>query len=221
MSQRMVATKRPNPYTGPRFVPTKRPRTVEQMQVEQVKRIVRNQLEFKYSDVDVTPTAIGWDGVAFNLLTNMARGDGGTQFDGDQVKPASLQIRLKLTQVAANTGTTCFRVIVGQSKVLGLAAAANILQDLGDVTSPLSDRLYSRKKQYKVLLDRMYILDPSQAKSNIDHFYIKGKRFIPIDYETGSLTITRGHIFMVVVNDQDQATSLDNIAFYSRLTYTD
>lgn len=216
--------KRPNPYTGPRFVP-KRPRIAESNKKEmaRIARVEANKnLDLKYFDIDQTAAAIGWDGTVYSLTNGIARGDDNNNFEGESLKPRALQIRMALNQVAANTGTTVFRVIILQSRTVSTpSAASSVLADTGDTTSPLSARLFPRKKIYKFLYDQMFVLDPGMGKCCATNIYIPGKKLAPISFDLGTTTPSFGGLSMIVINDQDQATSLDNVRFYSRITYTD
>lgn len=194
----------------------------QSMEVEkQVKKEIIKQSDIKFTDVDQVADVVNWNGTVYDLLANLTRGDTGAGFDGDTIRPVSLQVRIALTQAAANTGTTTWRVLIGQSRLLNTPTAANVLQDLGDVTSPLSAKFFPRRKQYKILIDRMYETDPSHQKSVCDMFYIRRNKLFPVDYDTASSNITKGDLFLLVCNDQDNASSLDNIRFYSRVIFTD
>lgn len=186
---------------------------------------VNQRNEFKVTDVQLGPVGIAAGGAMSNMVVNLVRGTSIlNNFVGQKVQPVGMQLRYAWTMgplLGAGDGTNICRTIVFQWLDTGVPAVGVILQNL----SPLSPINIDNRQNINVLHDNLTSLcQQGGAALAYDakafKVYIKGKKFVTIDYQNAAANLTKGGIFMLNISDS-AVVPAPNILIYSRITYND
>lgn len=183
-------------------------------------------MTYKVTDRTLTATSIDFSGATYALLLNLVRGDlGKDNFDGDSIVPKWVDVRFSWNSAQPDTDAfNTVRTVLVQSSILGTPTPGGSVFDdtwLGTAQAPLAQRLEERIKSYKVLFDKTYNVNNDGQQQISDHIFIPGNRLIPVEYtSTGTLSITKGSIFLFVMSD-DGVTDFPDFQFVSRVKFSD
>ena len=208
--------------------PAKRQKSQLAVTQEIVKKELRKNTDWKYTDFALNGTAIYNTGQISSMLSNLTRGDNGFQnFQGNIIRPSGLLVKYKLdtTQVFEHCRVMLIQWFDANTPVL-----AGLLQTTTTGLGTISPTLVTNKAYIKVLYDKTHSLAPtaSDGAGNVVGagvpepvtVYIPGKRLKPIRYASTSNTVQDGDLILLAVSD-DTALSTVNLTFYSRVTFSD
>lgn len=201
-------------------------------QKRMVKKMIDNEIEDKYTDSVYTATNQAYNtGLTTpRLISACVQGTTATNRIGDKVILKRVDIRVSVYHNVSNTATDAannYRIIVfkwnvstnistpATSGILAYPSAALTL-DYG-VNSPY---LWTNKqeKNFSILYDQKFV---TQTDSG-NHHHIKLKKFLGnVVYEPGATT-GRGHIYLMILNDDGLAVAPTlTIGYISRTIYQD
>lgn len=184
--------------------------------VAKVKRVISTVAEKKYWAFHNSQT-VGSAGFLLHL-SNIAQGDTDVTRDGDSLYVKSIQ--LNMVFALADTYNQC-RVIVFQWHPLAdLATATPLLSEiLVDTATPtISPFAHDTRNSYRILADRMVILDADNPYKSFKILITKGFTR-KIQYVSGS-TFAQNNIFCFIVSDSGVAPN-PNFVWSGKINYLD
>lgn len=187
----------------------------------EVNRQIARKTGTKYTDLNILSFSVDFSGTVYPLLNNLSRGDTGKDhFDGDEIVPKWVQVRYQVNgSNSANTYNTV-RVIIGQSFLLSTPSANLLLEATGNSNASLSAKKDDRGKDYKILYDKLHFLQSTGRINDGANVFIPGKHLRKVEFtSSGSLSITRGSIFILFISD-DGLTDYPDASFYSRVKFS-
>lgn len=207
--------------------PAKRQKSQLAITQEIVKKELRKNTDWKYTDFALNGTAIYNTGQISSLLTNLTRGDNGYQnFQGNIIRPQGLLVKYHLdtTQVFEHC-----RVMLIQWFDANVSVLSGVLQTTTTGLATVSPTLVTNKGFIKVLYDKTHSLAPTAADAGNVYgagvpepvtVYIPGRKLKPVRYASTSNTVQDGDLLLVCVSN-DTALTTVNLTFYSRVTFAD
>jgi len=173
--------------------------------------------ELKYTVYLLGVTGIDYNGLRTSLFGNLSRGDTGkNNYDGNGVVPTSISLRYSMVPQNA---TDMLRVIVAQQIKGALPTAAQLLDTVGNIGTPLSSYNRPYKATVKILSDKLYRLSNNEFGNYTDEIYIKGKNLRPLEVLSSAQTTVSGDIALYVYSQISAAGPTFN--FCSEITYVD
>lgn len=198
-------------------------------QTQAVRREVNRQIARKQDYKQATrtvATTVDWNGTVYNLLNNMARGDGSVDnFEGAHISPKTIHARV---QLAAYDATNIFRLILFQWSDSSTPVTSGVLDPalVGTAYAPVGYRNWTNRHVYKILVDRTiqlqntaYLTGGNGNVITFDMFY-KGKKLRNVYYASASATIQKGGLYLLCVSDSSVAQH-PGITFTCETVFTD
>ncbi len=184
-----------------------------------VKRII--DAEMKIRDLSVGPVAM--PSITGNMIhiSSIAQGDLNTERSGNWVKPVSFMGTITVTGDAAAAAVAAdYRVGVLVWKENDNVDPATIAKVFQDTADPHQQFNVASKGQFKILWNRTGQVINNQDNSQfrkMHRFYVKPSMKILFD----GATDTKYHLFLFALSDLAAAANPPDLAFASRLRYTD
>jgi hypothetical protein len=181
----------------------------------QLKRIVN--AEYKQHAVNSPTNAVDNNGTTPLDLAVIAQGDDATDRDGISIKPINLILRMFITQHASATNTLV-RVVIFRGKQEN--DSAMVLGNIFASTPLLKPKVYDKRFVTKILYDKYFTL--SSAGQSCKATTVSLKLHGHINYDTSDATGNDkegGGLYMVFISNE--AINTPNVAYNSRLTFTD
>lgn len=196
-----------------------------------VARQLRANTDLMAADVNAIFANVTDAGTVVSAFTNLIRGDNGlNNFAGNQVKPTSIRLRFSL-QITGQPAifANIVRVMVVQWWDASVPTATGILQTVGGTNSILCPPSLTNKEQMTVLADKVYDLTPKSGNGTAQgpelitrSIYVPGKKLKRTKFNSTTTAIQDGGIYMLFISAQPATqTVFPQIAYYSRVTYTD
>lgn len=171
--------------------------------------------------------AISTTGYIQALTDNMARGTAAVDnYLGNEVLPTSVRVNIGLTigpsAIANGDGTNFMRVMVFQWLDSTTPALSGILNT---ATSPFSMLYWHNIENIRVLADRLVPLWQPGLKQDSyyawsEKIYVKGKKMVPIKFNSAGTAAQKGEIYLLVLSDSS-ITANPYMTYQSQITYTD
>lgn len=215
------------PFKAPRRVPTTEQRAL--MQARQsiaIQRKVSGRTELKVSQYNNNGAVDSFGTIWQPISAALTRGTAYNQYIGNEVLPTSFRVQFSIAMgpgvgPTAGDGTNAFRVLVYQWMDSTSPAVSGILSTV----SPLSNLLWTNRENIHVLADKYYGLKQASSATAswdmvVDTIYVKGKKMVPIQFNTATSLPQKGEISILVISDSAIATH-PYFTFFSQLTFTD
>lgn len=173
-------------------------------------------VEKKYIDATSTSTAVSTTGTIVSL-SDIPQGDTVNHRHGDSVKPQGLTIRLKAVANSSAVSTQ-LRVVIFRMKHEN--GTTPTIANLFDGTSSLyylAPKAWDNRFHSKILYDRVLNLSDDRSQGAFRKIYLKLTGHI--NWQAGTTTGEDGELYMALVSNE--TTNTPNVAYYSRLTFTD
>lgn len=209
------------------FAKKKTNNTMHQIARTETRKALRRSVETKMYDGVIDDQETDYAGAVYSMTANNSGASTIVQsitdfgYIGNKIQPFMLMIRLALN----NTGTedTSFnkmRILVVQVKGGGVPSAANVLASVGNDRTPLSayDRNY--KDTYRVLYDKMSVLNYDSISCSIHKIKLKGL-FAPVSFSDTTGTVQANGIYLIIYADEAALASAPSLNAYHRLYYKD
>ena len=197
-----------------------------------VKKMIDNEIEDKYTDklYPYTNQSYSTGLVVPQILSASTQGQGVTQHIGDRVTLKRLDVRMSVYHNVSDTSTDIpnnYRIIIFKWNVttsLSFPNVAGILQYPSGIATLNygTDSPYlwinQAEKNFSILYDKKFATTTDGA----NHHHIKLKKFLGnVNYDPAVVT-GKGHLFILVVNDDGLAVAPTmTIGFISRTVYND
>lgn len=172
-------------------------------------------------------TAVSTSGYIQSLTANMTRGNAAVDnYLGNEVLPTSVRVNIGLTigpsLVANGDGTNFMRILLFQWFDSTSPAVSGILNAS---TSPFSMLYWHNKENIKVLADRLVPLYQQGLRQDsfyawCEEIYVKGKKMIPIKFNSAGTAAQKGEIYLLVLSDSSVPAN-PYMVYQSQITYTD
>jgi len=205
----------------------KRQKTQLAMTQEIVRKELRKNLDYKYTDITGVALNATTTGATYSFLNSLVRGSSGiNNFDGNTITPRG--VLLKYYMHSSEVRNT-MRVMIFQWLESDAAAPATVLQSTAAGLGPVSPVSVTNKPYIKVLYDKAHQIAPTaggdttvkgEAVTPVETVYIPGRRLRSVRYQPTSNSIQYGNIVMLVISD-DIITPSPQITYYGRVTFTD
>ena len=215
------------PYKRPRKTPAPEARAlIDARRQIALQRKVSGRTELKVSQYS-NAAAVDSSGAVWQpIASGLSRGTAFNQFIGNELLPTSFRVQYSIAMgpgvgPTAGDGTNVVRVLVFQWLDSTVPAPAGVLATV----SPLSNILWTNRENIHVLADRFHALKQASSATAswdmvVDTIYIKGKKLVPIQYNTITNTPQKGEIMMLIISDSSIATH-PYVTFFTQLTFTD
>jgi len=215
------------PYKKPRLYRTPEAKALQEgRQQIAIQRRTSGRTELKVSQYNNAGSVDSAGTVWQPIASGLTRGTAYNQFLGNELLPTSFRAQYSIAMgpgvgPTAGDGTNSFRVLIFQWMDSTVPAPAGVLA----TTNPLSNLLWTNRENIHVLSDKYYALKQASSATAswdmvVDTVYIKGKRMVPIKYNTATNTPQKGEIMMLVISDSSIATH-PYFTFFTQLTFTD
>lgn len=192
---------------------TKQDQKIARIARGQAQKVVNKQIESKIWDgkLELAGEVVDYNGILYDLLgtysgidSRIVQGTALNQYLGQMIKPTHLSVRFAVSNDLADT-INLVTVMIMQAHPNGLfvpgATMTNILQSVGNVSSPLSPTYTSYDDRFKVLYRKTFAL--SQVGPNIKVFKVNigYNKLTKITFSDAIGTIETGTLFMGVISD--------------------
>lgn len=198
-----------------------------------LKKYERRHTELKWYEVNTLNIPVGSDGGALYPVSNPSQGDTQNQRSGDMIKPVGIYVGVHIlgNLTAGAVYSNCVRMIVFQWKSNSQdlpPTAAYILENLNQITTPISSYNDSYREGFRVIKDKRWTVN-SQTKgtstNNVTYRkYFKLGKLRPIKFETG-LTTGLWKIYILFISDTAIGVApyndVPHLDYSIRFTYTD
>lgn len=195
---------------------------------KKVNKMTRS-IEKKHHDLSATKVAAS-DAPVFGLSL-ISEGDASTQREGLQISPTYLEIRAKVKYAADNTiGNQPVRVIIFQDRdQAGTIPTVTSVLEQADISSVYNN---VNLKRFRILSDKVVFPRTTMVANNLGnpltntygYYSLKKKLSGTIRYLTNSNNQSgqgKYNIYAIVLGDTVIGGLDTDLAWYSRLTYTD
>lgn len=192
----------------------------------EVKKVLARKTDYKITDRVLTYTSVDYSGATYSLFASLVRGTlGKDNFDGDSIIPKWVRVRYAVhTSATSVESFNMVRVIILQSRLLGTPTVTEVLDGTSLIATgqaPIMQRLEERMKDYKILYDKTHTLNNSGIPIEFVDVFIPGKRLTAVEFtSTGTLSVTRGDISVLVLSD-DALTDFPDFAMAARCKFSD
>lgn len=207
--------------------PAKRQKSQLAITQEIVKKELRKNIDWKYTDNSAVVTNISSTGTITSLLANLIRGDAGKDnFGGNIVTPQAITIRYFWTSQQTYNAV---RFMVFQWFDSGTPAVTGVIESNATTTGTLSPVLITNKQFIKVLYDETHVIAPTAGgdatpigygASPAIKIYIPGKRLKQVRYNSTTNVVQDGNLFCLAISD-DSLPNYPQVSWYSRVTFSD
>lgn len=207
--------------------PAKRQKSQLAITQEIVKKELRKNIDWKYTDNSAVVTNVSSTGTITSLLANLIRGDAGKDnFGGNIVTPQAITIRYFWTSQQTYNAV---RFMVFQWFDSGTPAVTGVIESNATTTGTLSPVLITNKQFIKVLYDETHVIAPTAGgdttpigygASPAIKIYIPGKRLKQVRYNSTTNVVQDGNLFCLAISD-DSLPNYPQVSWYSRVTFSD
>jgi len=186
-----------------------------------VKSEIARQGDKKYTQDSSAAASIDYSGTVYNLLTNLTKGDGTTNFNGSSIDPQSLQVRY-----AWNGTVTSFnvvRTIIFQWFDTTAPTPAAVLASVGNAQAPLSPLNIQNRPIMRILSDSLDAMNANLTTFPIvmpKKVFVPGKRMKRVMFQPVNAIVISGGLYLLAISD-DAVTDFPDFQFFSELRYTD
>lgn len=183
-------------------------------------RLVAFNVETKYVDTGIGPTAVDWTGVVYPLSL-LAQGATSATRDGDGVRAHGLELTWTATCPAAAINA-CRAICFADTENQGvLPTSAQVLQNVGASFTPLSAWNHDNLRRFCILYDSGPITLYPSGDGAKDH-----RSVIPVNHHVryfgaaGAIANAKeGNLFLLLIGDSAAAGAL--MAYYTRFNFVD
>lgn len=189
---------------------------------KEVKAALKKNLELKTWDgiVAISPsTLVPWIQPLTTTATGppitIQQGIGRSSYIGDTITPKSLDFRYTMTNADVSN---MVRIIIVQNLAGGVPILGTLLQFTGTVSAIISPYQHSYRETYRVLYDRVIVLNPTDKLQAVVKKRIPIRN--PIHFTDAVGTLASGGLYGIAISDSSVSPDPAGLLVW-RLTYTD